>query len=181
MKTTFFEEWSWFKFINLRLTLRTKLKFYTSVAKGLKVKVRQFLRLIPTFAEVAGEKLERRPLFPLFDRFEIEKIALIHIYLTWFLSSSLRSTYCVYFFFNVHATIKSLAYFNPALIHTVSNEQANSSMEPRSYDSLTSVCPRGWDDLFIYPLFKVGKKHTISYLLKIVAVINMLINVNFQI
>ena len=82
MKTTFFEEWSWFKFINLRLTLDTKLKFYTSVAKGLKVKVRQFLRLIPTFAEVAGEKLERGPLFPLFDRFEIEKIALIHIYLT---------------------------------------------------------------------------------------------------
>ena len=82
MKTTFFEEWSWFKFINLRLTLGTKLKFYTSVAKVLKVKVRQFLRLIPTFVEVAGEKLERRPLFPLFDRFEIEKIALIHIYLT---------------------------------------------------------------------------------------------------
>ena len=33
------------------------LKFYTSVAKGLKLKVRKFLRLIPTFPEVTEEKL----------------------------------------------------------------------------------------------------------------------------
>ena len=33
------------------------LKFYTCVAKGLKLKVRKFHRLIPTFVEVAGEKL----------------------------------------------------------------------------------------------------------------------------
>ena len=56
-KTAFFERWSWFKFDNLRLALDTKLKFYTSVAKGLKLKVRKFWELIPTFVEVAGEKL----------------------------------------------------------------------------------------------------------------------------
>ena len=56
-KTTFFEGWSWFKFNNLGLTLGTNLKFYTSVAKGLKLKVRKFWGLIPTFVEVTGEKL----------------------------------------------------------------------------------------------------------------------------
>ena len=39
-KTAFFEEWSWFKFNNLGLTLGTNLKFYTSLSKGLKLKVR---------------------------------------------------------------------------------------------------------------------------------------------
>ena len=43
----------------------------------------------------------------------MKKIALILIYLTWLSSSSLRSTSCVYFFCNVHATIMNLAYFNP--------------------------------------------------------------------
>ena len=33
------------------------LKFLTSVAKVLKLKVRMFWRLTPTFVEVAGEKL----------------------------------------------------------------------------------------------------------------------------
>ena len=33
------------------------LKFYTSVAKGLKLKVRKFLGLISTFVEVTGGKL----------------------------------------------------------------------------------------------------------------------------
>ena len=33
------------------------LKFYTRVAKGLKLKVRKFWGLIPMFAEVTGEKL----------------------------------------------------------------------------------------------------------------------------
>ena len=32
------------------------LKFYTSVTKGFKLKVRKFYRLIPTFVEVTGEK-----------------------------------------------------------------------------------------------------------------------------
>ena len=56
-KTTFFEGWSWFKFNNLGLALGTNLKFYTSVEKGLKLKVRKFWGIIPTFVEVTGEKL----------------------------------------------------------------------------------------------------------------------------
>ena len=56
-KTAFFEEWSWFKFNNLGLALGTNLKFYTSLSKGLKLKVRKFWGLIPTFVEVTGEKL----------------------------------------------------------------------------------------------------------------------------
>ena len=56
-KTSFFDRLSWFKFNNLGLALGTNLKFYTSVAKGLKLKVRKFWRLVPTFVEVTGEKL----------------------------------------------------------------------------------------------------------------------------
>ena len=33
------------------------MKFYTGVEKGLKLKVRKFLGLVPTFVEVTGEKL----------------------------------------------------------------------------------------------------------------------------
>ena len=55
-KTAFFKGWSWFNFNNLGLALGTKLKFYTSVTKGLVLKVRNFLGLIPTFVEVLGEK-----------------------------------------------------------------------------------------------------------------------------
>ena len=43
------------KLNNLGLTLSTNLKLYSSVANGLKLKVRMFLKLIPTFVEVAGE------------------------------------------------------------------------------------------------------------------------------
>ena len=39
------------------LALGMTLKSYVSVAKGLKRKVRKFWELIPTFAEVTGEKL----------------------------------------------------------------------------------------------------------------------------
>ena len=39
----FFEGWSWYKFNNLGLALETNLKFYASVAKGLKLKVRKVL------------------------------------------------------------------------------------------------------------------------------------------
>ena len=59
-KTIFAEDSSRFKFSNLRLTLgnwRLTLKFYTSVAKELKVKVRKSLELIPGFVEVTGKKL----------------------------------------------------------------------------------------------------------------------------
>ena len=56
-KAAFFEEWSWFKFNNLVVALGANLKCYTSLAKGLKLKVRKFLGLILTFVEVTGEKL----------------------------------------------------------------------------------------------------------------------------
>ena len=42
---------------NLGLALGMTLKFYTSIGKGLKLKVRKFLRLIFLFVEVTGEKL----------------------------------------------------------------------------------------------------------------------------
>ena len=38
-KIGFIEKWSWFKFNNLGLALGMDLKFYGSVAKGLKLKV----------------------------------------------------------------------------------------------------------------------------------------------
>ena len=56
-KTRFFEGWSWFKLNNLWLAVGTNLEFHTSVIKGLKLKVRKFWGLIPTFVEVTGEKL----------------------------------------------------------------------------------------------------------------------------
>ena len=60
-KNAFFEWWSWFKFNNLGLALGTNLKFYTSLSKGLKLKVRKFWGLIHTFVEVTGEKLVGGP------------------------------------------------------------------------------------------------------------------------
>ena len=45
------------KFTNLGLALGLSLKFYSSVAKGLKLKVKQFCGLSPTFAEVTGGKM----------------------------------------------------------------------------------------------------------------------------
>ena len=35
-------------------------KFYTCVAKGLKLKIRKFLGLIPTFLEITGKQLVNR-------------------------------------------------------------------------------------------------------------------------
>ena len=40
---------------NLGLTLGMALKFYTRVAKGLKLKVREFLGPVPMFVEVTGK------------------------------------------------------------------------------------------------------------------------------
>ena len=51
----FFEGCSWFKFNNLGLALATNLEFCTSVAIGLKLKVRKFWGQNPTFVEVTGE------------------------------------------------------------------------------------------------------------------------------
>ena len=44
---------------NMLLALGIALKIYTSMAKGLKLKVRKFLGLLPMFVEVTGEKLIR--------------------------------------------------------------------------------------------------------------------------
>ena len=63
-KTAFFQRWSCFKFNNLGLALGTNLRFYTSVAKGLKPKVRKFWGIISTSAEITGEKLVGGPFFP---------------------------------------------------------------------------------------------------------------------
>ena len=46
------------------LVVGTNLTFYISLAKGLKLKVRRFWGLIPTFVEVAGEKLVEGVLLP---------------------------------------------------------------------------------------------------------------------
>ena len=56
-KTHYFEGCSWFKFNNWGLALGMALKFHTSVKKGLKLKVTQFLELVLTFVEVTGEKM----------------------------------------------------------------------------------------------------------------------------
>ena len=74
-KTAFFEAWYWFRFNNLGLALGTNLKFYTSVAKRSKLKVRKFWELIPTFVEVTGEKLVGGGLFtppPILNRVNTE-------------------------------------------------------------------------------------------------------------
>ena len=42
---------------NLGMELGMALKFYINVAKGLKLIVRKFCGVIPTFLEVAGEKM----------------------------------------------------------------------------------------------------------------------------
>ena len=59
----FFWGWSCFKFRNLGLARGIALEFYTSVAKGLKPKVKNIWGLILTFVEVAGEKLAGRPFY----------------------------------------------------------------------------------------------------------------------
>ena len=59
-ESAFFEGWSWFKFNNLELALGRNLKFYTSVAKWLKLKVKKICGLLLSFVEVTGEKLVGR-------------------------------------------------------------------------------------------------------------------------
>ena len=54
-KNRFFEGCSWFKFNNLGLALDINLKYYTSVAKELNIKVGKFWGLTPTFVEVTGK------------------------------------------------------------------------------------------------------------------------------
>ena len=62
-KITFVEGLSWFKFTNLGLGQGMALKFYTSVAKGLKLKVKTFWWLTPTFVDVTVEKTGSGGLF----------------------------------------------------------------------------------------------------------------------
>ena len=80
-KTGFFEGWSWFKFNNLGLALGTNLKLYTSVAKVLKLKVRKFGSLIPTFVEVTGKKLVGGPFCPppILNRVNIKDLVLSRV------------------------------------------------------------------------------------------------------
>ena len=49
------EECSWFKLNNFGLALGMTLEFNTSVAKRLKIEVKEFLGLITTFVEVTGK------------------------------------------------------------------------------------------------------------------------------
>ena len=56
-KKQFFKGCSRFKLHDLGLSLGMALRFYTTVAKGLKLKAGKFWGLIPTFVEVTGEKL----------------------------------------------------------------------------------------------------------------------------
>ena len=48
---------SWLKFNNLVQALGIVLKFYTIVGKGLKLKVKIVLGVIPTFIEITVDKL----------------------------------------------------------------------------------------------------------------------------
>ena len=77
-KTNFFEGWSWFQFNNLGLALGKNVKLYTRVAKGLKLKVRKFLELNPTFAEATGGKLVRWEGAFCLNRVKITKPKLIY-------------------------------------------------------------------------------------------------------
>ena len=65
-KTTFFEGWCWFKFINLALALSMALKFYTNMAKKLELKESQkALGANSSCVEVTVEKLVWGPFYPL--------------------------------------------------------------------------------------------------------------------
>ena len=73
-----------------------------------------------------------------FFHFEMERIALILIYLTWISSSSLCSIY-VYFFCNVDATIMILAYLNPQ-----NPRLASKRLHGTSFPRLSLLCPSPW-------------------------------------
>ena len=108
-KTAFFEGWSWFKLNNLGVAPGTNLKFYTSLSKGLKLKVRKFFGLIPTFVEVTGEKLVGGPFChppspptPILNRVKQEKLFQISIVIlateqSIKSSSFIFARFCLYF------------------------------------------------------------------------------------
>ena len=74
-----------------------------------------------------------------FYYFNMEKKALILIYLTWFSSSSPRPISCVYLYCNVHAAIINLTYFNPHSLQ-LANEQLHGTSFPR----LSCLRRLGW-------------------------------------
>ena len=78
-KNLLFGECSWLKLNKLRLAVGIALKFYGSVENGLKLNVRKFWGLIPTFVE---EKLQGKNCSPILNRvktpFKLWKIVNIH-------------------------------------------------------------------------------------------------------
>ena len=70
-KTDFFFFFPWFMFNNSGLLLGMALKFYSGVARRLKLKVREFWELIPTLGEVTREKLVGVGLFEILNRVKI--------------------------------------------------------------------------------------------------------------
>ena len=72
-KTYFFEGCPWFKFNNLRIALGMAFKFYTSVAKELKLKVKKFWGIIRTFVEVTWEKLVQG-FPPILNRVKVKQV-----------------------------------------------------------------------------------------------------------
>ena len=54
LKKIFLKGYSWFNFNNLGLIKGLTLKLYTTVAKGLKLKVRKFLGLVSTGENLTG-------------------------------------------------------------------------------------------------------------------------------
>ena len=78
-KNLLFGECSWLKLNKLRLAVGIALKFYRSVENGLKLNVRKFWGLIPTFVE---EKLQGKNCSPILNRvktpFKLWKIVNIH-------------------------------------------------------------------------------------------------------
>ena len=72
-----------------------------------------------------------------FFHLEMEKIALILVYLTWFSNSSLCLISCVYFFCNVRATIMNLTYFN-------SHNLQLADLHETSFPRLSLLPPSPW-------------------------------------
>ena len=97
-KTFFFEGCSWFKFNNLGLGQGMTLNFYASVEKGLKMKVRRFLWLIPTFAEITREKLVAFLDIPILNSVKVAKFTVYTqgifysniLWYLWFISVLLK-------------------------------------------------------------------------------------------
>ena len=102
-KTDFFEWWSWFKFNYLGVALGTKLKFYTSVAKGQKLKMRKILGLILTFVEVTGEKLVGGPPSPpsILNRVKVSLVIVLSIMTEYYVNLLVRVTVVISFNFYI--------------------------------------------------------------------------------